>query len=220
MELDLQVVDGRLIDLRCAALQQFPNQLPRRFEVAAQKLALRAFEPKAEHQFVAAAPISFVEHGHPARKIRARRCKGRRRLGLASGAQVDRGYQRLLVLVVQQRGAPIKLICDIEQMLGEFIRGHARQQRAPDAQVDFCTILFRDQRVSCLLDPIVQESDDTLLLQDKPGVDGFPKGRVSGFLCFSKNQGQGSDRGNVAQAGELFQDFLSASGEPFQLFSH
>src|ERR1700688_3842994 len=54
----------RPIDFRSRALQQLPNQLLRGFEVTANKLTLRAFEPQAEHQFVAAAPISFVEQGY------------------------------------------------------------------------------------------------------------------------------------------------------------
>jgi len=49
MEQDLQVVNGRVVDFRRPALQQLPNQLLGFFEVARQKLALRAFEPQAEH---------------------------------------------------------------------------------------------------------------------------------------------------------------------------
>jgi len=37
------------------------------------------------------------------------------------------------------------------------------------------------------LDPVVQESDGALLMQDEPGADGFPEDRVNGFLCFPEN---------------------------------
>ena len=49
MEQDLQVVDGRLVDFRCLALDQLRNQLLGYFEVSAEKLALRAFEAQREH---------------------------------------------------------------------------------------------------------------------------------------------------------------------------
>lgn len=61
MERDLQLVSGRLVDFRGRALQQLRNQLLCSIEVTPQKLTLRAFEPQAEHQFVPAAPVAFVE---------------------------------------------------------------------------------------------------------------------------------------------------------------
>jgi hypothetical protein len=36
----------------------------------------------------------------------------------------------------QPERASIELACDLEQMFGEVSRGHARQQRAADAQMD------------------------------------------------------------------------------------
>jgi hypothetical protein len=51
----------------------------------------------------------------------------------------------------------IELVRDIEQMLGEFARCHARQQHAADSQVDVGTVRFGNQRISRLLNPIVQE---------------------------------------------------------------
>ena len=45
-------------------------------EIAAQKLALRAFEAKAEHQVVLAVPISFVDQRHAGRKVHAPRRVG------------------------------------------------------------------------------------------------------------------------------------------------
>ncbi len=49
MEQHVQVVDGRLVNFRCLALDQLRNQLLGYFEVSAEKLALRAFEPQREH---------------------------------------------------------------------------------------------------------------------------------------------------------------------------
>ena len=114
-------------------------------EITAQKLALRAFEPQAKRQFVLAAPVPFLEQRHAGRKIHARGRIGRRRLGLSPGAQVDRRHLRFLVPIDKQCSTPIELICDIEQLLGEAVRRHARQQHAADAQVDFGTVRFRNQ---------------------------------------------------------------------------
>ena len=44
-----------------------------------------------------------------------------------------------------------------EQMPGELVRCHIRQQCAADAQVNVGTALFWDQRISRLLGPVVQE---------------------------------------------------------------
>src|SRR3981081_725430 len=114
----------------------------------------------------------------------------------------------------------MELVCDIEQMLGEFVRRHARQQRAADAQVDFGTVLFWDQRISPLLYPIMQELVGAVLAKDEPSMDGFPECRVHRLLCFAVNQNQSGDLGDIAQAGELFQGFLSGGREPPQLLGH
>ncbi len=91
-----------------------------------------------------AVPVAFVEQGHAGHEIDARGRIGRRRLGLSPGAQLDRRHLRFLVPVDQQRGAPTEVVGDIEQMLGEFVRRHVRQQQTPDAQVDFGTLRFRN----------------------------------------------------------------------------
>ncbi len=91
------------------------------------------------------APVPFVQQRNAGRKIRARRRIGRRRLGLSSGTQIDRRHLRFLVPVDQPSSAPIKLVRDIEQMLGELVRRHGRQQHAADAQVDVDTVLVGNQ---------------------------------------------------------------------------
>ena len=45
-------------------------------------------------------------------------------------------------------------------------------------------MLVGDQRISRLLNPIVQEFVGTLLMEDEPGADGFPEGRVQLVLVF------------------------------------
>ncbi len=189
MEQRLQVVGGRPVDFRRPALQQLPNQLLGFVEATAQKLALRTFEPKAEHYFVPAVPIHFVEQCHAVCKIHARRRIGRRRLGLSPGAQVDRCHLRFFVTLDQPCAAPIELVRHIEQMLGEPARCHALKQHTSDTQVDFGTVLFRDECISRLLDPVVQELVGAIQAKDEPGVDGFPECRVHCLLCFTVNQG-------------------------------
>ena len=67
MQLDLEMVDGRLIDFQRPALQQLRNQVLGAFEVTAQKLALRSFEPQVERQLLVAAPVLFVQQRHAGR---------------------------------------------------------------------------------------------------------------------------------------------------------
>jgi len=66
-------------------------------------------------------------------------------LGLSPGAQFDRRHLRFLVPVDQLRGAPIEVVRDIEQMLGQLVRRHACQQHMADAQVDSGTLLVGNQ---------------------------------------------------------------------------
>src|SRR5216684_5701351 len=73
-------------------------------------------------------------------------------------------------------------------MLGELVRRHAPQQHTADAQVDVGTVLFWDQRISRLLDPVVQVFVGAILMDDEASVDGFPEGRVHGLLCFPESQ--------------------------------
>ena len=60
---------------------------------------------------------------------------------------------------------------------------------------------------------VVQAEDETC-------ADSIPKCRVHRLFCFPANQGESGDLGDVAQAGELFQGFLSGGGESLQLVGH
>jgi hypothetical protein len=64
---------------------------------------------------------------------------------------------RFLLPLDQLSSASIELAGDIEQMLGELVRRHARQQRAADPQVDVNSAPFGNQRIGSLLNPIMQE---------------------------------------------------------------
>ena len=70
---------------------------------------------------------------------------------------------------------PIELVHHIEQMLGELVRRHARQQQPADVQVSVGTVLLGDERISRLLDAVVQEFVCALLLDDEPGMYGLPE---------------------------------------------
>ena len=99
-------------------------------------------------------------------------------------------------------------------MLGEVVLRQAREQHAADAQVDVGPLLFGNQRISCLLDPVVQEFVGVLLVEDQASMDCFPESRVHRLLCFSENQGQGGDLGDIAQACEPVQCLLGGERQP------
>ena len=92
-----------------------------------------------------AVPVAFVEQGHASHQIDACGRIGRRRLGFSPGAQLDRRHLRFLVSVDQQRGAPIEMVRDMEQMLAEFVRRHVRQQHTSDAQMEVGALLVRNK---------------------------------------------------------------------------
>src|SRR5216683_2894674 len=94
--------------------------------------------------------------------------------------------------------APIEVVRDIEQLLGELVRRNAFQQHAADAQVDFGTAVFGNQHISRLLDPVMQEFVDATLLDDEASADGLPECLVYRPRFFTVNQGQSGDLGDVA----------------------
>src|SRR5258708_20449074 len=99
-------------------------------------------------------------------------------------------------------------------MLGELVRRHAWQQHTADAKMDFRTVLLGNQRISRLLDPVVQKLVGALLPEDVPGADGLPEISAYRLLRFPVNQGEGGDIGAITQTGELFQGFLRYLGPP------
>jgi hypothetical protein len=66
--------------------------------------------------------------------------------GVSPGPQVDCDYPHFVVVIDQQFGAPIELVGNIEQIFGEAIRCHARQQSAANSKVCFRALAFRDER--------------------------------------------------------------------------
>jgi hypothetical protein len=72
-ELDLQVVDGGLVELRSPTLQQLTNRsLLGLAEVTAKKLALARVPARGKMSIVLAAPVRFIEQSHAGRKIHPR----------------------------------------------------------------------------------------------------------------------------------------------------
>ena len=143
--MDLQVVDGGLVDFRCPRCSNSTISCS-----AVSKLPVRnSHSARSSRRLNINSywllPVSFVQQRHAGARYTQRRRIGRRRLGLSPGTQVDRRHLRLLVPVDQPCGAAIELVRHIEQMLGELVRRHARQQRTADAQVDLGTLLVGNQ---------------------------------------------------------------------------
>ena len=69
---------------------------------------------------------------------------------------------------ISSRSAPIELVGDIEQMLGELVGRHIRQQRTAYAQVDVNSVLVGNQRIGRLLNPIMQEPVCAILRSIRP----------------------------------------------------
>ncbi len=72
-------------------------------------------------------------------------------------------------------------------MLGELARRHACQEDAADAQMNFAPLLFWDQGIGRLLDPVMQELVGVIRSNDEPSEDGFPECRVQRLLGLPVN---------------------------------
>ena len=83
--------------------------------------------------------------------------------------------------------APIELIRNIKQTLRGLVRFEGRAQGAAESQMYIGALLLRDQRICCLLDPVVQELVGAIQPEDEPSVDRFRQGRVCRRLIFPPN---------------------------------
>ncbi len=66
----------------------------------------------------------------------------------------------------------------------------------------------------------MQELVGPVLAKDEPSVNGFPERRVHRLFGCPVNHGQVGGRGDIAEAGELFQGFLGSGRKPSQLPGH
>jgi len=57
-------------------------------------------------------------------------------------------------------------------------------------------------------------------MDDEISADSLPECRVYRLLSCPVNQGQGGDRGDIAQTGQLLQGFLGGGRKPSQLPDH
>ena len=118
-----------------------------------------------------------------------------------------------LVVIDQQCGAPIQLVGDIEQMFGEAVRRHARQQHSANPKVCPGALAFGDERIGRLLNPVVEEGIGSLQAEDQPGADGIQQRSVDLLFGLSEDQTQGRDLGHVPETGELLESGLRRAGQ-------
>src|SRR6202021_392091 len=107
------------------------------------------------------------------RKIPARRRIGPRRLGLSPRTQIDRRRMHFLVANNQKCGAPVEMVRDIEQMLGEALRRHA--QHPADPKVCPGALAFGDEGIGRLLNTVVKERVGALQAKDQPSAGGLDR---------------------------------------------
>ena len=105
-------------------------------------------------------------------------------------------------------------------MVGEPVRGHARQQRPADPEVCDRALALGDERVGRLLNPVVEEGIRTLHAQDQPGADGFEKRSVDLLSRLSEDHTQCRDLGHVPETGELLESGLRPVGQSLELPHH
>src|SRR6202040_303289 len=142
------------------------------------------------------------------------------RLGALSGDEVELGNLLALLLPGDQRRAAVELVHDLKDVLFEIIRPGPCREQSTNPKMRHCTLAFGDERISRLLDSVVDEYVCVLRAEDEAGPDRLPEGRVRRLLGTSVKQIERSRLSDIPQAGERSQSVLSRMGQTAQLRSH
>src|SRR5262249_28974795 len=81
-------------------------------------------------------------------------------------------------------------------------------------------LAFGNERISCLLNTVVDKLIGALQTYDQLQTDSLPQIRVNLLCRVSANGGKGGDLGNVSQAGKLLQCLLGFDRQAAQLSDH
>ena len=101
-----------------------------------------------------------------------------------------------------------------------FSGGVCGREQSSYSEMGLGAQLFRDQRIRCLLDAVVEKSIGIFRVEDEPRSDRFPKLRVHFLLRILVNHRKQGEVRAVAQAGKLLQCVLGFGGQPVQLSHH
>src|SRR6266481_3880290 len=91
-----------------------------------------------------------------------------------------------------QRRAAVELVHDVKDVLFDVRWRGPRCKQSANPKMRHSTFAFGDERISRLLDTVVEECVGAVRAGDEAGPDGFPERRVHCFLEPPVNQGERS----------------------------
>ena len=134
-------------------------------------------------------------------KMTQRRFVGGRGLRLAPGLKIEPGTLEPFVRVIDQRRHRIQMPGNIEQALVEFRRAGVMPELATDLQMQRPDVLRGDQRISRLLNPVMQKPELGLGGDHQPLLDRLPQIAAGRDLTAILNRRQDRQGKAVADAG-------------------
>ncbi len=220
VERDAKARDGRSIDQVLRSPRQSGQSLFSRGEVADQELAFGPLQLEIEAQAILSCP-AFLRHERAAGdEIRQRRRIGGRCLGAFARHEIKAGDLPPLCRRADQGGAPVELVDDLENLLGEFILAQRGDETASDAQMNLGPPLRRNARIGRLADAVMAEGVSSLQSMQETRPRRLPERRMNGLFGRSENQIQRGDLGDVAKTGQQSQRLLRRFRQAAQLRSH
>src|SRR5579863_518249 len=112
------------------------------------------------------------------------------------------------------------MIDDIEDQLFPFVRRSTRRQQPPDLHVYLGARCFRNQRISCFLNTVVDELVSAIQLFDQSLTYAFPESRVHLLLLSFKNRRESGDLGDISETCHLLQCRLRLGWQADELRDH
>ena len=220
IEIDAHASDGRRVDDGLCASRQHGEVLSRQRQLPGQILALRLVELEFEHEPVAFFPSALRQQGTAGQEILQSRGIRGCRLGPPSRHEVELGHLLALLLRHDQRRAAVELVHDFKDVLFEVLRRRLRREQPADPEMRHGALAFVDERISRLLDTVVDERVGPVRADDQSSADGVPQRGVHRFLALPMDQRERGRFGNVPETGQLSQRLLGGSGQAAQLRSH
>ncbi|MFY0533374.1 hypothetical protein [Nannocystis pusilla] len=177
-------------------------------------------EFEREGEIVPALPAVLGQERRACGEIRERRGVRGRPLGALARDEVELGDLLSLRRRGDQRGAPVELVHDLEDLLRELFGGHARGELPAGPEVHRRPLAARDERIGRLLDAIVEEFVRAGHAEDEPCLNGLREGGLRVLLRAALDQRQVGILRGVSQTRELLQRLLGRWRQPLELPDH
>ena len=121
---------------------------------------------------------------------------------------------------VDEFGATVKLIDDIENDLFALVGRRMRHEQSADPEMGFGARVLGNERIGRLLDTVMLERIGILRAEHEPGSNGFPEAFVKLFLRRLADRSKESELSAGADAGKLAKRRLGFGRQAIELADH